>query len=378
MSDAAPINPSMLSWARETAGYSVEDVAQRLKVKPETVMRWEDGDAEITYGRLDALSAIYKRPSAIFYLNHPPQEDESFPPDYRAEHPARTPGIILQVRRAKERRDLALELASDMNETPIDFAFEARIDEDVEAVGERLRKFLRVEEPAEGWGKDQEGYEALAARKFAAEAAGVLIFQAQAAEIGDASGLSIYFDMFPIAVLRAADNARRRSFTLMHELAHLGLRSGGLCDLHDDGIEFFCNRIAAAALMAPDAVHRELRRHNITGAPSTTDIVRLSRTFAVSEQAMMLRLVALGRVSLDAYTARRTDFAMRGRGSEGGGNHQQVVLSRNGERFSRLVLEAYNRGLITVHRAAVTLGTGAASLEKIAEDLAKKSLRRAS
>jgi Zn-dependent peptidase ImmA (M78 family) len=321
---------------------------------------------------------MYKRPSTIFYLKQPPQEDESFPPDYRAEHPALTPGIILQVRRAKERRDLALELASDMHETPTGFAFEARLDENPEAVGGRLHELLRVEEPDDLWDKDEPGYQALAARKFAAEAAGVLVFQAQATEIGEASGFSIQFDAFPIAVLRAADNARRRSFTLMHELAHLGLRSGGLCDLHDDGIELFCNRVAAAALMTPAAVHRELRRQNITGAPSPTELVRLSRTFAVSEQAMMLRLVALGRVSLEAYAARRADFAMRGRGSPPGGSHQQVVLSRNGERFSRLVLDAYDRGLITVHRASVTLGTNAANLDKIAEGLAKKSLRRAS
>ena len=379
MSGGAPINPSMLRWARQSAGYSVEDVARRLGVKPETVAKWEDGEAEVTYGRVDELSEFYRRPSAVLYLKAPPKEDETLPHDYRAEDATPTPGIILQVRRAKERRDLALELASEMNETFAGFALEARRDEDPEDVGARLRKLLRVEEPADdSWEKDKDGYLALAARKFAAESAGVLVFQAPEADLGNVSGFSIYFDTSPIAVLRASDTPRRRSFTLMHELTHLGLRGGGLCDLHDDGIEFFCNSVAAAALMAPDAVRRELRRKKISGVPSANDLLQLAKTFSVSEQAMMLRLVTLKYVPLDAYKARRAEFAMRGGRAESGGTHHQVVLSRNGERFARLVLEAHYRGLITMHRAAVTLGTNTANLEKIAEEITKKGLRRAS
>lgn len=378
MTDGAPINPSMLRWARQSAGYSVDAVAERLGVKPETVAKWEAGEAAVTYGRVDALCAFFKRPSAVLYLKEPPTEDTTLPPDFRAEHAGPTPGLILQVRRAKERRDLALELAADLNEIPARFAFEATQDEDPENVGARLRELLLVEEAAEGWGKDAQGYQALACRKFAAEAAGALVFQAPAAEIGDASGFSLYFDTFPVAVLRASDNPRRRSFTLMHELAHLGLRGGGICDLHDDSVEFFCNRVAAAALMAPDAVRRELKRQNVSGTPSANELRWLAKTFSVSEQAMMLRLVTLECVPLDAYLARRAEFAMRESGAEGGGTHHIAMLSRVGEHFARLVLEAYYRGIITGHRASTSLGTNVANLEKIAEEIANKEFRRAS
>jgi Zn-dependent peptidase ImmA (M78 family)/transcriptional regulator with XRE-family HTH domain len=378
MTDGAPINPSMLRWARQSAGYSIEAVAERLGVKPETVVKWEAGEAAVTYGRVDALCGFFKRPSAVLYLKAPPTEDTTFPPDFRAEHAGRTPGLILQVRRAKERRELALELASELNEIPGEFTFEATKDEDPENVGARLRELLGVEEAAEGWAKDAQGYQALAARKFAAEAAGVLVFQAPAAEIGDASGFSIYFDTFPVAVLRASDNPRRRSFTLMHELAHLGLRGGGICDLHDDSIELYCNRVAAAALMAPDAVRRELRRQNVSGTPSAGELLSLAKAFSVSEQAMMLRLVALGCVPLDAYLARHAQFATRESAADGGGTHHVVILSRVGERFARLVLEAYHLGLITGHRASTSLGTNVANLEKIADEISHKEFRRAS
>lgn len=378
MSDHASINPSMLRWARESAGYSIEDVAERLGVKPTTVASWEAGDAPVSFGRVDALCVFFRRPSAVLYLTDPPTEDETFPPDFRSEHADRTPGLIVQVRHAKERRDFALELASDLNEIPADFAFEANQNEDPDVVGARLREFLRVDEPTEGWGKDAQGYLALGARKFAAEEAGVLVFQAPNAEIGAASGLSIYFDTFPVAVLRASDNPRRRSFTLMHELAHLGLRGGGLCDLHDDGIELFCNRVAAAALMAPETVRLEMKRQSVSGTPSMSELRRLAQAFSVSEQAMMLRLVALGRAPLEDYLALHATFAMRGKGVEGGGTHHQVVLSRVGEHFARIVLEAYYRGNITARRASTALGTNFANLETIAEAISKEEIRRAS
>ena len=378
--DAAPINPSMLRWARQSAGYSVEDVAKRLGVRTELVTKWEAGEAPVSYRRADALSTFFRRPSAILYLREPPQEDGGLPPDYRAESPSPTPGIILQVRRAKERREVALELVEELDETPEPFGLELDRDEDPEVAGAALRAFLHVEESLDNWSKDIQGYQALGARRFAAERAGALVFQAPESEIGDASGLSLYFETLPIVVLRASDNPRRRSFTLMHELAHLGLRAGGLCDMHDEGDELFCNQVAAAALIAPEALRGEIRRQGTSRDVTPQELVRLARAFSVSEQAMMLRLVALERVSLEAYKQRRSEFALRvgGGESEGGGVHHQVVIARNGERFSRLVMDAYYQGVITMHRAAKTLEASPGSLEQVAEEIAKKSMRRAS
>ena len=45
--EAAPINPTMLSWARESAGYSREDVADRLKVKVTTIAKCETGEGDV-------------------------------------------------------------------------------------------------------------------------------------------------------------------------------------------------------------------------------------------------------------------------------------------------------------------------------------------
>ena len=44
----AEITPAVLTWARQTAGFSLAEAARRLKVKEERISAWEDpksGDA---------------------------------------------------------------------------------------------------------------------------------------------------------------------------------------------------------------------------------------------------------------------------------------------------------------------------------------------
>ena len=68
----ALVNPHMLVWARETAGFDVHGVARRMKVKPEKVEEWESGAARPTILQAMSLAEIYRRPLSAFYLAAPP------------------------------------------------------------------------------------------------------------------------------------------------------------------------------------------------------------------------------------------------------------------------------------------------------------------
>lgn len=73
----AYITPSVLRWARESMGYAIDDVANHLNKKKETVEAWEQDETKIfpTYNQLRKLAQFYKRPIAVFYFPKPPQED---------------------------------------------------------------------------------------------------------------------------------------------------------------------------------------------------------------------------------------------------------------------------------------------------------------
>lgn len=86
MSDVAQnerINPDVLRWARETAGLSVEEAAERLGLKDtvqataiDKLRQLEAGDRPPSRTMLEKAVTAYKRPLIAFYLATPPARGE--------------------------------------------------------------------------------------------------------------------------------------------------------------------------------------------------------------------------------------------------------------------------------------------------------------
>lgn len=53
------VEPSVLRWARETAGLDVATAAARIGVKRDKVEQWEDGGLAPTIMRLGATNRLY-------------------------------------------------------------------------------------------------------------------------------------------------------------------------------------------------------------------------------------------------------------------------------------------------------------------------------
>jgi Zn-dependent peptidase ImmA (M78 family) len=294
-----------------------------------------------------------------------------------------TPGLIYQIRHAHERRGIARDLLSEMGEVPNRFSFGCKREEDPVEVGARLRGLLGISvETQRQWSKDTSGYAALNGWKDAAENSGAIVFQASKRDLNHVRGFSIHADILPVIMLTSEDVPVARAFTLMHELAHVGLREGGVCDLHDGDIELFCNQVAAAVLMPPKELLGEIAAMGNPAKDGWPDAAlrKLARLFSVSEQALVLRLVALGAVSWDFYRKMRPEFDLRNRQAKSreGKEEQGFVpphkmsMARNGVVFTRLVLEAYHRRAITSHRAATYLGISFDGLGKVEQEMAHR------
>jgi len=73
----ANINAHVLVWARQTAGYVLEEAARKIGISPEKLQAWEAGEDKPTLRQLRIAANVYKRPTALFYCSTPPPE----PPD---------------------------------------------------------------------------------------------------------------------------------------------------------------------------------------------------------------------------------------------------------------------------------------------------------
>ena len=74
MAKSAPalVKPELLTWARESAGLSLNLAADLAKIDSATLEDWESGHDLPSISELRKLGAIYKRPIAVFFLAEPP------------------------------------------------------------------------------------------------------------------------------------------------------------------------------------------------------------------------------------------------------------------------------------------------------------------
>src|SRR5215470_18204858 len=147
-STPALVETSVLEWARTSAGYTVEEAAKKLKIKPQSIENWERGDKRPTIGQVRNMATVYKRPFHFFFLERPPA-DLPIPHDFRrlpAEGTARyEPALRFQVRDAYGRRQLALDLSAELGEAPARFNVKTSLQADAEAVGQQIRAFLGIQ-----------------------------------------------------------------------------------------------------------------------------------------------------------------------------------------------------------------------------------------
>ncbi len=377
----------MLIWARETAGYSLAAAARKIGIREEKLLAAEMGGDLLTFRQLGDAANVYKRSLALFYLTEPPARDKpihDFRLDPDSANESISPAVTIAIRRARQRREEALELAQELSETVPPFtSMRLSTSDDVEDAATKVRKL--VGGPAgttQGWNSNEA---ALKARKAAIEALGVLVFETSRVSTAEMRGASLSFDHFPLMLLNGSDSHTGRSFTLMHELTHLLLHSSGVCDLAPAAgtsararIEAFCNSVAAAVLM-PSADVQALIRETAPREWSFEELSQLAKPFRVSREAMLIRLITLGRATEDYYWTLRGKFreeylsfkeAQKNKkeGEEGGGPSPAVLAVRNlGKPFVRRVLDAYDGDHIGLATVSDYLGIKVRHLTRVRE-----------
>ena len=363
----AMIESQMLKWARRTTGLSIEDAARKARIRPELLSAWELGNGRPTISQLRKLGAVYKRPIAVFYLPEPPTEFQALR-DFRRlpDGPAlfESPELRFDIRQIQGRREFAIELYEQLEGLPPRFDLSTTIAEDPDDVASQIRGFLGVTRNDQtNWAP---GYESLNRWRSALEQASVLVFQMTGVEVNEVRGFSISSDHFPVVVVNIKDSVNGRIFTMLHELTHLALQQGGLCDLSegrlgsDAEVEVFCNRVAGAALVPANEL---LSETVVASRPeealwSDDDIQSLAETYSCSREVILRRLLTCGRTTEEFYQLKRRQFqTQRERVTHRSGfaPPHRIAVSKAGHFFIRLVLDNYYQGNITASDVAELL-----------------------
>jgi Zn-dependent peptidase ImmA (M78 family)/transcriptional regulator with XRE-family HTH domain len=384
-------NPALLIWARQSAGLSQEAVAKKVGVKIDRILAWETGQGRPSVAQLRNFAAATKRPLAVFYLAEAPRSFDALHAFRAGTSPTAVPGtspdLTFEIRRAYDRREWALELMSDLQLTPATLTLSVRLDEDAEVVAGRIRGALGVRAETQAqWRVDNEAF-----REWRAllERIGILTFQATSLELEEARGFSISLNPLPVVVVNIKDAPRGRIFTMLHEITHLALNEGGICDLDDNQrrnasarIEAYCNRVASAILFPKNDLlaTNEVRSHLASDMLwSDAEIQSLSRRFGGSREALLVRLLALGRTNEAFYYKKRDLYRLeyakwREQRKEGFAPPHVVSLSSAGPLFTTLVIENFNRDHITASDVSDYLQVRVKHLPEIQRDYSGSEL----
>lgn len=378
----ALVTPSVLAYARVSAGFDLSSAAARLRLPVEQLEAWERGDSGLTMARLKRLCTLYRRPLAYFYLPAPPPEPEQVA-DFRtvgAEDEETHAELRLQIRRVRELRDVALRLEAEAGATSSMDLPASSLDDRPSDVAKRLRGWLGVELRDQLEWKD--AAQSFREWRYRFEARGVLVFQFTSVPVAVARGFSVHGDRLPVVAVNSQDVPVARAFTALHELAHLSLRRAGICDFTVSGagrtVERFCNMVAAEALVPAEALRERLSE------AADFDVAELAKEFKVSREAMALRLIATRRLPWSAYEGFRSrhikevaDERARQKeerkGREGGPEFTRLVVTNLGHRFLRLVLNAYHEGVVTAPEFKDYTSVRVTGLEKLQAMLGERA-----
>ena len=381
------VTPEILTWARETAGLSLEDAARIIGLKES---RGESGAArlagieasgDLPRPLLLKMTKAYRRQLLIFYLSHPPKTGDRGQ-DFRT-LPSKdhyNPELDALIRDIKSRQGLVRSTLEDEEAENLAFIGSATMDVPVVVLATRIAedvKFSLGAFRAEKNGDDAFGY-----LRSQIETAGIFVLLL--GNLGSYHtnipleifrGFAVADALAPMVVINDQDAKTAWSFTALHELAHLWLGSTGVSG-GDPAIQIeqYCNDVAGEVLL-PNA---ELKDFPKTESFDNTAaaISAFARERRVGRSMVAYKLYRVGSIAKPMWVTLSEHFrkewldtkqqlAEKQRETEGGPSYYVVRRHRVGDALLGLMRRALDEGAITYTKAGRVLGVKPTNVEPL-------------
>ena len=312
--EGLPITPSVIQWARERSGYSLEDAGQYFK----KIDLWEAGEAMPTYIQLEDMAERFKVPVAVFFFPKPP-ELPSLEKSFRTLTDVDIAAIPRRVRhflRLGQAMQLNLSELNDgknPSQRLITRDIQVTPNTSLDEIAIKVRTYLDVSVDTQtSWKNVDEALEKW--REVFATKAGIYVFK-DAFQAPNYFGFCLYDDEFPVIYINNSSAKSRQIFTLFHELGHLLFHTSGVDLLNDPfikhlgdaekKIEVICNGLAGRVLV-PDGVLDSMLKGIKIGREAASQI---ANHFNVSREVIYRKFLDRGLIGADEYVAAAKEWA---------------------------------------------------------------------
>ena len=373
------LQPDVLRWARERLRVSQDELAQKMQVRPELVLEWEQS-GRISVAQADRLAQRTHTPLGFLYLTEPP-EDHLPIPDFRtrsADTPPRpSPDLletveIMQRRQAWMRDELIEEDAASL-----DFVGAYRIDAPPRQVAAAMRNALQL---SYDWASQVSTWtDALKVLRDQAEDAGVLVVfngivgnnTRRKLASDEFQGFALVDEYAPLIFVNSADFKAAQMFTFAHELAHLFVGETGVSIFQNlqpapHATERFCNQTAAEFLVPKD----DLNNFWHTAKQANDRYQAIARHFKVSSLVAARRTLDLDLIDQDEFFRfyqeyQDTEWHTRQQDQASGGDFWSTQKWRIGPRFGTAIIRAVKEGRLLYREAYSLTGLKGDTFERM-------------
>lgn len=385
------VNAEILSWARESAGLSLEEAARKLGIREargvsasDRIVALEMGNESPRRSLLAKMAKVYRRPLLAFYMSAPPRKGDRGE-DFRTlpeRHSQAEPLVDALVRDIRARQGMVRAILEDEESESLAFVSSMKMDDGVGAILASIRQTLKFSLPTfRMQGSVENAFNLL---RNQVESIGVYVLLVgnlgshhTAIDVSAFRGFALADRFAPFVVINDQDAKSAWSFTLIHELAHLWIGASGLSgSLAESRVERLCNDVASNFLLP----NNELE---LVGVARSTDlqtaanlITRFAEDRLLSRSLVCYRLYRAEMLSPENWRGLTTQFEAqwkqtraaqreRDREQEGGPNYYVVRRHRLGGALLQFVARNMSEGTLTPTKAGKVLGVKPRSVQPL-------------
>lgn len=397
------VNPHILRWARESAGLTLEQAAEKIGLNDtvaqsasQRLVSLEDGSEEPSRPLLLRMSKQYRRPLVTFYMVAPPRTGEHGQ-DFRTlsetSSPTEEAWLDTLRRRIQGRHSMVKAMLEAEDEAEPKPFVASRIGvEDALVLARSLKGILNVDLPDYRAARDPS--QAFDCLRAGAERAGVFVLLAS--NLGNYHttmstnvfrGFAIADPVAPFVVINDQDSHSAWSFTLLHELTHILLGQSGVSgDVGDTRVEQLCDDAASEFLLPRD----ELLGLNLAAfsdvAAAQTKIEEIAAPRKVSRSLVAYRLHREGLLSASMFKELRSlyraywrkaqkDKKDKAAEKESGPNFYVVRGHRLGKALIDLVERMVDSQALSTSKAGLLLNVTASQVQALLQQSSSRARR---
>lgn len=366
MTTRVELVPEMITWARERAGLTIDDLGRRFK----RLAEWESGEVNPTLRQVQDFASATRTPVGYLFLEQPP--DERLPvSDFRrlAEDQPRqpSPDLLDTIYMCQQRQEWYRNFALSYGEDRIDLVGAATTATEIPAFAAELRE--RMEFGLENRAKINRWTDALRFLRQRTEDIGILVMISgivgsnthRKLDVAEFRGFALSDPIAPLIFVNGSDTKAAQIFTIVHEIGHILLGETGVSNpeprtVGHGTIERWCNAFAAEFLVPLNA----FEEIEPTMDDLASQLDSLALRFKVSTLVILRRMQEAKLLTEDEFknayeTELRRVLALTAGGS-GGGNFYNTLPVRVSERFARAVVISTLEGQTLYRDAFQMLG----------------------